>query len=251
MNLYAQLGNRELTNRNEPVLAVKDFTLVPFENVSFIESSGLHNCLQQDNGDIWCWGANGNGQLGFDKDWRDYPSCDDSNCRDAKEIQPVNITLLSTQDPDRSTFSSVDSLVLGGHHTVALKGSDLYFWGENSFNQLSIEQLDNQLVPPELPQLTGYTDIQLGGSQSCGIMGGILYCWGRNLFGELGIFEKTYTPTEILNLSNITQYSLGVNHNCAIEGAKIKCWGSNVRGELGIDNQVTENSSVVVDVLGF
>ena len=254
MNLYAQLGNRELTNRNEPVFVVKDFLFNPIEDVAFIDAGGLHNCLQQNTGDIHCFGANGNGQLGIDKDWNDYSSCRNSSCKDAREIQSkdkTNITFLSERDEDRATFSAVDKLILGGNYTCALKGTDFYAWGENSFNQLSITQLNNQLVPTETPLLTGYDNIKAGGSQTCGTKANKLYCWGRNMFGELGNIEKTNIPVEIPNLTNITEYSLGINHNCAIEGVKIKCWGSNIRGELGVDTENTENSSTPVETLGF
>jgi len=217
----------------------------------------LHNCLQQNNGDIHCFGANGNGQLGIDKDWNDYSSCRNSSCRDAKEIQSkdkTNVTFLSTRDNDRQTFSSVDSLILGANFSAALKGTELYLWGENSFNQLAVEEKENQLVPPELAQLTGYTNIKAGGSNICGVNNNILYCWGRNNFGELGSLvgiESSFTPIEIPNLTNVTEYSIGVNHSCAIEASKIKCWGSNIRGELGVDNTVTKSSATVVEVLGF
>ncbi len=253
MNLYAQLGNRELINKNKPVYIVKDFTLTPLEDISFIGVGGLHNCLQQTNGDIWCWGSNSNGQLGNNKDWHNYPSCRTENCRDAKEIQAINITQLA-RDENREIFNSVDDLILGGNFTLGLKGNDLYFWGESSMYQLAVENTDNQIIPPLSPQLTGYTNIQLGGTQTCGIKDSKLYCLGRNLFGELGdinIIEKTYTMTEIINLDNLSQYSLGTNHNCAIVDTKIKCWGSNIRGELGIDNEIIKNSTTVVDVLGF
>ena len=253
MNIYAQLGNRELTNRNKPVYIVKDFTLVPLENISFITAGGLHNCLQQTNGEIWCWGANGNGQLGNNKDWQNYPSCRNNNCRDAKEIQPINITQLARNE-NREIFNNTDKLITEGNFTLGIKGTDLYLWGENSFYQLAAEQTENQIIPPLTPQLSDYTDVQLGGSQTCGIKDNKLYCLGRNLFGELGdinIIEKTSTMIEISNLENLTQYSLGTNHNCAITENKIKCWGSNIRGELGIDNEIIKNSDIVVEVLGF
>jgi alpha-tubulin suppressor-like RCC1 family protein len=253
MNLFGQLGNRKIENSNKPVYVVKDFTLQDFENIIMISSGGNHNCLEDINGDIWCWGSNANGELGINKDWHDYSNCRNSNCRYAGENQAINITQNAIRN-DYIVLNNVDNLLTNGNFTAIIKSNDVYLFGENTMEQLTFEESETQKIPYHAFSLSEYDNIKIGGSQTCGMKNDDLYCLGRNLFGELGdinTIEKTYNMTLIDGVNGLDFYALGKNHNCAIIQNRVKCWGSNKRGELGVDNKLVLESSSAVFCEGF
>jgi alpha-tubulin suppressor-like RCC1 family protein len=200
-----------------------------------IEAGSSHACALTQNGTVYCWGSNGNGQVG-------------NGTSTGPVTTPAQIT---------GTWGQI---TLGAQHTCAIQGTPplaganyVYCWGNNSSGQFG-----NNLpsgTPQTTPLNTGliYYLIAAGGLHTCGInnkvVGG-LYCWGNDQFGQLGngysgSFYSAPVQAHVLDpltggLAVVTSVSAGNSTTCAVDNAgNGDCWGDNTDGEVGNGNTTT------------
>ncbi len=179
-------------------------------------SAGYSNCLIDPEGVAWCWGPNGNGQLGIGADY-------------ANKSRPARVT---DAGPWAKISTNEDSN--GEAHTCAIKSNgNLYCWGSNNDNKLGIA--GGAQPSPALVGLTTdmWSQISVGANSSCGIKSdGKLFCWGQNDEGQLTAGSKT-TPTEIRSGGQWSKVSVNKT-TCAIAlSGALYCWGSDDYGALG------------------
>jgi len=122
-NRYGQLGNGSTTDSSSPV-EVKGFGDVPLQ----IVAGEIHTCVLAQNGIVWCWGDNSEGQLG-----------------DGTTVQhttPVAVPGLS----------GVVSIAAGGYNTCALTAAnELRCWGSDVNRQLAgFTDVRNRATPAQL-----------------------------------------------------------------------------------------------------
>ncbi len=99
------------------------------ENVQAAGASGNNGCALLTNGDVKCWGANGNGEVG-------------------------NGQTQSFEDYPRDTATGADGLSVGGQHSCATFASVLKCWGYNIYGQVgNASASPNQLTPDAAPFL--------------------------------------------------------------------------------------------------
>ena len=67
-NYNGQLGDGTLIDRSQPVQESTKAT-----NWATFTGGIYHTCARKTNGTLWCWGANGYGQLGDGKAWKAVP----------------------------------------------------------------------------------------------------------------------------------------------------------------------------------
>jgi len=112
-----------------------------------VDTGGAHACGIQQDGSLWCWGANESGQLGLgDTTDRSVP----------------------TQVGTPLDWASVAA---GSSHTCALTTSGLrYCWGSNDSGQLGLNNTTGTTTPARRPgeHLT-WLSITSGGATTCGI----------------------------------------------------------------------------------
>jgi len=117
-------------------------------------------------GSLWCWGRNGDYQLGNG-----------------------DATQVSITEPQQ-IGSDVDwkSVALGGYHSCAIKSSnDLYCWGENFQGQVGVGSRVDQDVPTLIQNGANWLSVDAGRDHSCGLKtDNTLWCWGENNFGQVG-----------------------------------------------------------------
>jgi len=122
-------------------------------------------------------------------------------------------------------------IAAGQYHSLALKGSALYTWGQNNHGQLG----DRSTIDRNIPTLigTGFTAIAADGTHSLALKGSALYAWGYNAFGQLGDGSKTdrYIPTLIG--TGFTAIEAGGTHSLALKGNALYVWGTSTNGQLG------------------
>ena len=203
-----------------------------------LHAGGGHTCALAGAGDVRCWGAAGQGQLGY------------GNTTDLAIPLGVPVMLDGT----------VTILAAGLNHNCAvLDDGKVRCWGRNASGQLGYGNTTNigddetpsslvpvPLQPQGIPDGTNVIGIGLGHEHSCVLYdSGDVLCWGENFYGQLGQGDTTdYGDNETLATlfpiqlgGDATMLALGKHHTCALlDDGGVKCWGRNLYGQLGQGN---------------
>ena len=187
-----------------------------------------HTCASTLAGELYCWGANANGQLAVDP-----AVTPTSNVAQAITLPPVG------------------TIAAGADHTCATTGSDVQCWGRNNLGQLGIGSAADTYTPSlaMIPPGSGtIAALVAAADQTCVVMvGGAVLCWGGNQNGELllepdmtGEDGFALTPRVIELGFPVAQLATGVTHSCALgTDGQVRCWGDNAQGQIG-DGTVTD-----------
>ena len=221
-------GNGSSSNSAVPV-AVNMSGVLSGKTITQIASGGVHSCaLTTDNG-MYCWGQNGNGELG--------------NNSTANSYDPVAVTMNGAL-----SGKTITQMSLGEYDSCALTSDGLsYCWGQNGNGQLGNNSTTDSPVPVAVNTsgvLSGkkLTQIAAHYYHTCAIdTSGLAYCWGKNTNGQLGNNSGTdssvpvaVTTSGVLNGKNIKQLTTSVNASCALTTDNgMYCWGNNDAGQLG------------------
>ncbi len=221
-----------------------DVLLGSTNNVTFIASTPRHICGVK-AGAAYCWGGNGNGDLG--------------NGTITPSYYPTLVTGLS---------SGVTKIVGGGYfysdlrytaRTCAIVSGAAKCWGyQSGYGELGNNTGVSSSVPVNVVGLSSnVTDIDTSevgyAGFTCAVHNGAAKCWGSNAIGQLGDGTTTTNqiPVTVSGLSSgVTSIAVGDSHACAtLSDGTIRCWGSNNFGQLG--DGTTTNSLVPVTVSGI
>jgi alpha-tubulin suppressor-like RCC1 family protein len=137
-----------------------------------INSIAVNNkdaCAINGSGALFCWGNNGNGQLG------------QGNATNS--ATPVSVTGIGS--------GNVVSMGSTGDTCVTSTAGAAYCWGSNGNGNLGNNSTTQELTPVPVDitvgtPMTGVANISTGGESSCAIISGHVYCWGDNTLGECG-----------------------------------------------------------------
>ncbi len=180
-----------------------------------IVAGDAHFCALSDQGRVYCWGLNGDEQLGDD----------DFNLQ---RIRAVDLP------------SGITSLAAGDGHNCALgPNRRAYCWGNNDGGQLGT----GNRYGPELPAPTVFDDrfdqLAAGRNHTCGMRDGKVYCWGLNQEYQLGFDRRAHDPyfqfdPKAAGTLNITKIVAARQSTCALnKWGQVVCWGDNIQDELG------------------
>lgn len=235
MTLQAKVGS--------VAASVSGAAFVVFESIA---AGGRNSCGIDDGGVLYCWGFNGDGQLGIGQD----PTGSGPIYAVPQAVPPIG----------NQTFASMNG---GLFHNCAVTFSHIaYCWGDNNNGQVGIGSNTRSVnapnsVKPTIPFVT----VSAGRVHSCGIsIGGRGYCWGANERGQLGAsiaFDTTTVPgstlitfhdanepkelgspfgagTYFFGPWDWSAIAAGGVHTCAIrQGGSAYCWGLGREGQLG------------------
>ena len=234
-NTYGQLGNNSTTDANFPVAVVQGAVpaSVKFTSVSI---GYTHACGLGTDSKVYCWGYNGNGQLGNN-------STTDSHV-------PVAVS-------QGAIPSGIDikSISLGFRSSCAIGTNDrAYCWGYNGNGQLGVgnaapsgTSTPMAVLPGAMPSGVSWKSLSMGLYHACSIgTDNKAYCWGGNsIQGGIGsntIMSST-TPIAVEQgqapASNTWKKVVaGQQHSCGIASDdKVYCWGINTaNSNLGNDS---------------
>jgi len=187
-------------------------------------AGGAHTCAVKQDGSLWCWGRNVEGQIG-DGDYQ-------------------NKSL-----PTEIMSWGVSSVSLGYAHTCAIKkDGSLWCWGKNDRGQLGDGTNTSKNTPVQIMS-SGVLAVSLGYAHTCAVkQDGSLWCWGDNTYGQIG--DGTYIsrnfPVQIIP-SGVSAVSLGLLHTCAVKrDGSLWCWGDNTYGQIGDGTYISRNSPVQI-----
>jgi len=209
--------------------------------VDSLAAGGDETCALIASGGVYCWGANGDGQLG------DGTATGPQRCNgDACSAAPV---------PVRGV-ASASAIAAGGDSACALlAGGAIDCWGANGDGQLGDgtatgpQRCSGQpcaTTPVAVTGATGATAVSVGGDHACALLAtGAIDCWGANGDGQLGDGTATgpqrcngqpcaTTPVPVHGITAATAVSAGGSQTCALlRGGSVSCWGANGYGQLG------------------
>src|SRR3990170_7413761 len=175
-NLYGQLGNGNNTNSNVPV------QVAGLTGITAIAGGGrAHSLALRNDGTVWAWGYNINGQLG--------------NGTFTNSNVPVPVT----------SFTGVSAISSGDLHSLALKNDGtVQAWGNNASGQLGNGTFTNSNVPVPVSSLAAVTAIAGGANHSLALKNdGTVRAWGLNSYGQLGSGNNTDSniPVQVITFS--------------------------------------------------
>ena len=165
------------------------------------------------DGRAFCWGENGNGQLG-------------NGTFTFIEYTP---TLVAGGIP----FTSMASNSRGDAHSCALDNSGMaYCWGANAEGFGDGTTSRREVPTPVLQGAIRFVTLAVGGLHTCGLTPtGAAYCWGWNYAGQLGTgaADPGVYPTPQAVQQGALRFvsiALGIYWGCALTAVgEAYCWG--------------------------
>ena len=183
-----------------------------------------HACAVLDNGDLACWGANGDGQLGIGN----------TSTNGVWEPTTVNVG---------SGLTAI-SVATGNSATCALLSDhSVKCWGKNNFGQLGLgNSSSNDVLTPHTVTFNGPStplSLHAGRNEFCAQLdNGSAACWGQNADGQLGLGNTTSQTSPIaLTLPagrTIASMNMAKDFIClTLDNGSVVCAGRNTEFQIG------------------
>ena len=267
-NYLYQLGDGTTINKSSPVQ-------IGSRSWIAIAKGSSHSLGISNDGKLFAWGANNEGQLG-DNDPLPYPEQSPSQIGSSnwsaisagldvsfairsdgklfawgKAIngQLGDGTTINKSSPVQIGSSSWIAVSAGASHAVGLRsGGTLFTWGANGFGQLGDGTTIPRLSPVQIGS-SSWTIISAGAYHTLGTLSNNdLYLWGRNNVGQLGDSTTVNKSSPVqISSSSWTALSAGRYYTLALKSnGTLFAWGSNNYGQLGDSTTVNKSSPVQV-----
>ena len=247
------LYNEDCEYLPEQVMAYDDvYGEVALANIVAVSSAGVdsqfHWMALASNGEVWTWGDNQYGQLGYSGSFPDW---------------------LARRIPN---MTGIVEIAAGGNHCVALDrvGMRIWTWGRNDCGQLGIGQSDESAHPtPQYITLAWdeTTPTAIGAGVSHTLVVGAnekVYACGDNSNGRLGVWAPglggscvalTTVKEDYLlgDLEGVMAVAGGDGFSVAIvnsvQGTTVYAWGLSDEGQAGAGGGIQEYP-VQISILG-
>lgn len=187
------------------------------KDVISVSAGTTHTLALKNDGTIWAWGHNHDGQLG-------------DGSTEHRNI-PVKVKGLT----------NVIAVSAGSYYSTALKNDGtVWVWGANIQGVISGEDTNMQItIPVKIKGLTDVISVSAGGDHIIVLKkDGKVWAWGMNTMAALGENGGFFSlkPVQVKGLSDIVSISAGMNHTIALKSdGTVWTWGGNQEGELGND----------------
>jgi len=204
---------------------------------ALLSAGNIHTCGVTPAGAAYCWGYNGDGELG-------------NETMASFSATPVAVS----GGLAFAAVSAGDAVDAGGQHTCGItRAGAAYCWGYNGFGALGNGTTANSTTPVAVSGGLTFVAVSAGGGHTCGVTPtGAAYCWGYNSYGQLGNGTTTNSTTPVAVSGGLAFATIdaGKNvHTCGVTPAGAAyCWGYNGAGGLG--NGTTTDSAIPVAVSG-
>lgn len=257
-NLKGQLGISSVMGSTPgPRLVNGNGALTTAMRVTDVSVGDTNTCVVA-NAKVYCWGENGNRQVG--------DSVNTSTIRNVPTLVNGNSNILGNK--------AATAVSVGPTHACAVVNADLYCWGNNANGRTGLGTTSGNAVPTQV--VTGTADqprgpnnmrpavsgVTAGSDFTCAIFNGMVSCWGNNANGRTGrstTAGNTMAPAALTGTAGLyyaTTITAGRNHACALlhgnnskANGNMYCWGNNTDGQLGYGT-LAERTSVTIPITG-
>jgi len=217
-----QMGSGATATTPQPPVAV-----YALDGIRAIGAGSQHACALRDDETLWCWGANGQAQLG------------------------VGTTADAPAPARVSGLTEVTAVGAGQTHTCAVtRAAGLYCWGSNTSGELGTTEGAAVSMPARVPIVTDPISVSAGVQYTCAVRkSGGVYCWGENNVGQLGQggTNDLSAPVAVTGLVTGAAIAGGSAFACALTTDQaVFCWGDDHDGQLGIGSGVVQPLPVAV-----
>ncbi|MFU8806085.1 MAG: protein kinase domain-containing protein, partial [Bradymonadaceae bacterium] len=230
---------------------------LPQRRILQIALGKFHSCVLLRDGDVRCWGANADGELGL-ANKRSYGDSRKAGDAPLVKIGEPAIQLAAAGDRKASFTCAL------------LESRNIRCWGSNHFGQLGYGHTNN-IGDKVHPRDVGYVDvggpvkqIAIGAmefaSHACALLEtGDVRCWGNNRHGQLGYGHTQHIGSAqvpasmgVVNVGGpVKQIGAGKFHTCALlETGTVRCWGQNTHGQLGYGHTRNIGDTEIPSVAG-
>ncbi len=227
------------------------------------------------SGGVWCWGYDGDQQLGSGATTSATPvavqglssgvtaisvgllsSCAIADggvqCWGTEYVRRASATTPPRPAPHRwpvqGLSSGVTAISVGTGYACAVAGGGVQCWGQNPFTVQSS-------VPTEISGWSAnVTSVSVGEDAICTMQDGAAQCFGDNNAGQIGnqSNQAAVNPVAVQGLSSgVTAISAGNETGCAVLNGGVQCWGNNQDGQLGNGTVAASSSPVAVSGLSM
>ena len=238
----------------------------------------LHSLALKDDGSVWTWGNNQNGQLGVDEPLiRSTPTyvgggyqstSTGMNLLNGTDVYAVKVDgslwrwgAAGGNGAPEQIGTGYASVATSGSHVLALKtDGSIWTWGFNLFGQLGDGTTTDRTLSNPYFVGGGYRAIAVTSSASIAVRtDGTVWSWGVNNSGELGRvssdicgeFACSKAPGQVAALAGVKELSAAQSHVLALTlDGVLWSWGSNESGQLG-NGSLTKSSEPIMVGSGF
>ncbi len=190
-----------------------EVTTAVYRITGMAAAGSAHTVGLKNDGTLWAWGLNTNGQLG------------DTSL--VQRTAPVQV----------SGFTGATAVAAGGAHTLALKNDGtVWAWGLNSNGQLGDGTITQRTAPVQVTGLTGVVAVSANAAYTLALKSdGTIWAWGLNSSGQLGDGTVTQrnTPVRVTGLAGVIAVSAGNLHAVAVlADGTLRTWGQAGSGQF-------------------
>ncbi|AKT40998.1 MopE-related protein [Chondromyces crocatus] len=186
-----------------------------------VAAGAFHSLYLRDDGTVWAWGHNGDGQLG-----------------DGTVLTPRATPVRTVNLPP------IAAIAAGGFHSLALDtAGHLWSWGLNTFGQLGAGTAGStpSRTPGRIQPQSGdptFIAIAAGHQFSMALDAtGRVWTWGSNVYGQRGtgaVGGNNAVPEPLLLPGTFARIAAGWNHALAVDAeGTLWTWGRNNAGQIG------------------
>ncbi|MBV9927665.1 MAG: S8 family serine peptidase [Acidobacteria bacterium] len=279
-NQFGQLGYQEQFSGGSS----RPRQVSGLSGVVAVSTFGGHTLALKNDGTVWAWGTNTNGQVGTgtytDVVWSATQVAGLSNVKAISAGPGYSLAVktdgtvwgwgLGRQNSSQAgvlglpanSFSTATPVQVGGAtnvaavaagmtHVVALKtDGTVWAWGDNTYGQLGSGTNTSSATPKQVPGLSNVASVAAGTEHSLALKAdGSVWTWGHNTAGQLGDGTTTdrKSPVQVALGGAAVALDGGPQHSAAVlADGTVRTWGSNDSGQLGDRTRVSRSSPVEV-----
>jgi alpha-tubulin suppressor-like RCC1 family protein len=225
-NGVGQLG---FGNKSAPVAS--PIQVPQMEAVVGVSASYYHSLALKQDGTVWAWGDNSNGQLG-------------------------DGTLVEKLSPQQVPgLGSIIAISAGPYLNLALKqDGTVWTWGNVNLGPLGDGNDTGSSVPVQVAGLSGIISVEAGNGFGMALRNdGTVWTWGYNS-GQLGegTTQTALFPVQVSHLSGVAEIVAAEDSVFAVkENGSVWVWGNNWYGGLGNGNHLGDMTTTRIPLSGI